>query len=519
MNTRDRRADWFAPLAHRGGLLALGIALLAPPLGSAADRVAVLAAINSITKDELKGHVDILADDTFEGRETGSRGGRAAGNYLHKAFENLTLHPAGDGGSYFQSFGNASRNVLGLVAGSDPQLKEQVIVVGAHYDHVGYGRSNNSYGLWGYIHNGADDNASGVAGLLEIAGALKLLPQPPRRSILLACWDGEEAGLLGSRHWTGRPTVPLARVAAAINMDMIGRMQSGRVEVLGSRTGSGWRRLVSEANAGDAAALDFTWTLKADSDHWPFYERQIPVLMFHTGLHGDYHRPSDDAHKINHDGLAGVSRLALQTVLQAADAETPPKFRAAVRREPALARQWLEQPIAPQPPRYGIPLSVEATEPLKIVLTGLTPGSPAETSGLQVGDQFLEFQGRPIESEQRFRLEMLAARGETRFLVKRPGSDTPLLIKVTPRGEPIRVGLSWRSDDAEPGTMLVTQVITGSAAQVAGLKLRDRIYAVGGRDFNNEAEFTELLTSVPSPLELLVEREGKLQRLKLELLE
>ena len=479
----------------------------------------MLAALNSITKDELKGHVDVLADDTFEGREAGSRGGRAAGNYLHKAFETLELKSAGDGGTYFQSFGAASRNVLGLVAGSDPQLKDEVIVVGAHYDHVGYGRSNNSYGPWGYIHNGADDNASGVAGLLEIAAALKLLPQPPRRSILLACWDGEEAGLLGSRHWVGRPTVPLARVVASINMDMIGRMQNGRVEVLGTRTASGWRRLVSEANLEGAAAIDFSWTLKADSDHWPFYERQIPVLMFHTGLHGDYHRPSDDTHKINHDGLTSVSRLALQTVLSAADADQPPRFRDAVRREPALAQSWLEQPITPQPPRYGIPFKVEATEPLKIVLTGLTPGSPAETSGLQVGDQFLEFQGRPIDSEQRFRLEMLAAKGETTFLVKRPGRDTPLLIKLTPRGEPIRVGLSWRFDEAEPGMVLVTQLITGSPAQLAGLKLRDRIYAVCGRAFGNEAEFTGLLTTLKSPMELLVEREGKLQTLTLELLE
>jgi Zn-dependent M28 family amino/carboxypeptidase len=324
----------------------------------AADNLTAAAAVASITTDELKIHVDVLADDTFEGREAGSRGGRAAGNYLLKAFEKLELKPAGDAGSYVQSFGSSSRNILGLIEGSDPELKDQIVVLGAHYDHVGYGRATNSYGPWGYIHNGADDNASGIAGLLEIADALKRLPVPPRRSVLLACWDGEESGLLGSRHWTSWPTLPLARVACAINMDMIGRMQDGRLEVLGTRTGLGLRRLVSVANEERAATLDFSWQLKADSDHWPFYERRIPVLMFHTGLHGDYHRPSDDAHRINHAGLASVTRVAFQTVVQLADAEQAPAFREAVRRESSLGQHWLEQPTSPQPPRFGLPYRV-----------------------------------------------------------------------------------------------------------------------------------------------------------------
>ena len=199
----------------------------------------------------------------------------------------MGLAPAGDGGTYFQSFNGASRNILGLVEGSDPQLKQQVILLGAHYDHVGYGRANNSFGPCGYIHNGADDNASGVAGLLEVVDAVKQLPTPPKRSILFALWDGEEQGLLGSRHWVGRPTVALSRVAVAINMDMIGRLQeSAALEVYGTRTAAGLRRLVSEAN-GEAKrwTIDFDWKLKSDSDHWPFYERRIPILMFHTGLH------------------------------------------------------------------------------------------------------------------------------------------------------------------------------------------------------------------------------------------
>src|SRR5947207_5345238 len=114
------------------------LALVVPPAARAVDRSALAIAAASITKDELKAHVDVLADDTFEGRETGSRGARAAANYVLKAFERHGAAPAGEGGTYFQSFNAASRNILGLVEGSDPRLKEQTIVIGAHYDHVGY---------------------------------------------------------------------------------------------------------------------------------------------------------------------------------------------------------------------------------------------------------------------------------------------------------------------------------------------------------------------------------------------
>src|SRR5262245_28913751 len=252
-----------------GFALFLHVSLLARASG--ADRSSLALAAASITTEELKGHVDVLADDTFEGREAGSRGGHAAARYVLQAFERHGATPAGESGSYFQSFHGASRNILGLVEGSDPRLKDEVIVIGAHYDHVGYGRSNNSFGPLGYIHNGADDNASGVAGMLEVLEAVKRLPIAPRRSMLFAAWDSEEGGLNGSRYWVSRPTVSLARVVLAINLDMIGRMRNGRLEILGSRTAPGLRRLASEANSESPTAMVFDWKLKADSDHWSFY--------------------------------------------------------------------------------------------------------------------------------------------------------------------------------------------------------------------------------------------------------
>ena len=181
------------------------------------------AALDSITAPELQKFVETLADDTFEGREAGSRGGRAAGNYLLEQMEKRGLKPAGTDGGYVQEFGRGYRNLLGIVEGSDEKLKKEIIVVGAHYDHVGYGSRSNSFGPLGLIHNGADDNASGSSGLLELMEAVQKLPRAPKRSILFVYWDGEEKGLLGSRHWTSAPTLPLERVKFCVNVDMIGR--------------------------------------------------------------------------------------------------------------------------------------------------------------------------------------------------------------------------------------------------------------------------------------------------------
>jgi S1-C subfamily serine protease len=310
----------------------------------------------------------------------------------------------------------------------------------------------------------------------------------------------------------------LARIRFAINIDMIGRMQESKLEVFGSRSASGLRRLVSEANSSGEAKVKFDFVLKADSDHWPFYERRIPILMFHTGLHGDYHRPSDDAHKINIAGLNTSTKIALETVLKLANADQLPGFRDAGRRESPQTAASLEQPVATQQSRYGIPFKVETGDTPKIILTGLTPGSPAAKSGLKTGDQLLEFQGRPIRDEHRLRLELLAAQGETTFLVSRAESEIPLLFKVTPLGEPVRIGITWRADEGEPDSVIITQVIFGSAAQTAGIKVRDRLYSVGGQSFKTEQELVKLLTGAPGPLEMQIERDGQIRALTLDLI-
>lgn len=210
-------------------LLGIFFAPLASPVFAENNR-ARRAALESITAEELTEHVRVLAHDSFEGREAGTRGGHAAARYLATHLEKLGATPAGERGSYYQPFGANMFNVLCQFPGSDPKLKEEYIVVGAHFDHVGYGARDNSNGPIGFIHNGADDNASGTAALLEIASALKELGDAaPRRTIVIGFWDGEEKDLLGARHWVANPTVPREKIKLAFNADMIGRLRNDRV--------------------------------------------------------------------------------------------------------------------------------------------------------------------------------------------------------------------------------------------------------------------------------------------------
>ena len=205
--------------------------------------------------------------------------------------------------------------------------------------------------------------------------------------------------------------------------------------------------------------------------------------------------------------------------MQLAETDARPMFRGACRRENPAARGWLEQPVAPHPPRFGMPLRVEAGPPLRVIADSPLPGSPAEQAGLKANDQLLEFQGRPIEDEGRLRLALLAARGPCTLRVARPGRAEPLTLTITPRGEPIRVGISWRMDDAEPDTAIVSQVIFGSAAQQAGVQVGDRIYELGGQRFRSEVELVNLLSAARDPFPMLLERNGQLRLATLRLLE
>jgi hypothetical protein len=405
---------------------------------------------------------------------------------------------------------------LGWIEGSDPALKNEYILVGAHYDHVGYGTSQNSYGPTGYIHNGADDNASGAAALLEIAEGIVTSGLKPKRSILFVLWDAEEKGLLGSKHWASSPTLPLNQIRLVINTDMLGRMQKNRLEVGGTRTGVGLRRLISSQNEGTDFWVDFPWELQDNSDHWPFYERRIPVLMVHTGLHDDYHRPSDDAEKLNVTGLHQATQFLVRLVMTAADADTLPKFRSPGG-ETDDRKLEVERPAAPLPGRLGVRWDEGAAAGSGVKVAAVTPGGAALKAGLRAGDRILTWDGQAVADGNQLRALVLAAERPVQIGIERDGQAQPQPLTVTLDGKPVRVGIAWRSDEAEPGTVLLNRVVPGSPADRAGLRVRDRIYQIGGANFTNEQDFLARLQAAAGPLELVYERAGRLGTATLEL--
>ncbi|MBI2823803.1 MAG: M20/M25/M40 family metallo-hydrolase [Planctomycetia bacterium] len=484
---------------------------LCSPLAQAADNAALRAAADTITAGELHHHVAALADDAFEGRESGSRGGRAAGGYLQLEFKKFGLAPAGDKGTYFQLFDPSSRNVLGILEGSDPALRDQVVLLSAHYDHVGYGNARNSYGPTGHIHNGADDNASGVATLLEVADACCRLEPRPKRSILFALWDGEEKGLLGSKHWLSRPTVRLGQVRIMVNMDMVGRLRNNKLEITGARTAAGLRKLASRPNGDEPMLLDFTWEMKDNSDHHPFYARGVPILMAHTGLHSDYHRPSDDVEKLNIDGMRRVARYVFGLVTELADEPELPRFRDAGRRESQWTQQSVERPMEPLPSRLGLNWDPHDVSAPGLRVIRVTAGAPAAQAGLKVGDRLLSFAGQELSAGTDLAGMVASAESPAKAVVQRVGAEQSQELSIALRGQPAKLGIAWREDDAEPGSVKLIRVVPASPAARAGLRVLDRVLAVNGQEFADGPALQQLLNATTMPYELLIERGGHLE--------
>ncbi len=479
-----------------------------------AELDAVARARLSITRDELRDHVFLLADDTLEGREAGSRGGYAAGNYLVRHFQNH-LEPAAGGGQYFQLFQNGYRNLLGVRPGHDPRLRDEYILIGAHYDHVGYGTPRNSNGPIGVIHNGADDNASGCSAILEIVQALGTTDLSTRRSILFALWDGEEKGLLGSEHWAKQPTIPLSQIRCVINTDMIGRLKGRPLEVLGTRSMPGLRSLVAQANYPNDLRLKFPWTIEENSDHYTFVTRQIPIVMFHSGLHDDYHRPTDDPEYVDTEGLEATTRLVFNTLTRLADADELGSYRVAARHETNDRQRDFERPLPPPAPRLGVSWD-PSTDPDRpgLTLRVVAAGSAAERAGLRPGDQLVELAGTPLRDSLTLQQAAVVA-SQLQLTVLREDDPDPRGLTIKLNGKPSRIGISWRVTPAEPETVTVVRVLAHSVADQAGVRVGDRIHQLDGRLFADSREFYEMTQSVALPASVLLEREGRLRELTL----
>ena len=335
----------------------------------------------------LKADVTFLADDALEGRAIGTPGEEKAAKYIADAFGAIGLSPKGTEG-YFQPFtvkkstspheqavvgtdgeGVTGRNVAGLIDNGG----EHTIIIGAHFDHLGYGSEGSLFRGEPTIHNGADDNASGTAAVIQLAKILKA--KKSNYNFLFLAFSGEENGLWGSNYFSKNSTVDLADVNYMINMDMVGRMNDEKtLAINGVGTSPSWDISLNAANS-DSLKLVKSESGVGPSDHTSFYLQDLPVLHFFTGQHEDYHKPTDDADKINYEGLVLVVRY-IERVVEELNSEEKLAF-------------IKTQDSSGDSPRFTVSLGVVPDylyDGSGMRIDGVSDGKPAAIAGMKKGD-------------------------------------------------------------------------------------------------------------------------------------
>jgi len=282
-------------------------------------------------------------------------------------------------------------NIIGVLEGNDVALKSEVLVLGAHMDHLGYGGPNSGSTRPDTIaiHNGADDNASGTAALLELAQKFAAAKNDLKRTLVFTFFSGEELGTLGSSYYVNNPSFPLTQTVAMLNMDMVGRLDNRSLTVGGSGTSPAWNALLTKYNT------DSTFTLKLEpdgfgpSDHASFYGKNIPVLFFFTGTHSDYHRPSDDWDKINYAGEEKVTRY-IYSIARDVDGQTEKPLYARV--ESGASRSSSGDSRGFSVTLGIVPDFGQSSEGMKV--SAVQPNRPAEKAGLKAGDIIVRMAGK-----------------------------------------------------------------------------------------------------------------------------
>lgn len=297
---------------------------------------AEIRAAATIRETDVLDRIGVMAHDSMRGRATPSPELDAVADWIASEFAGMGLQPAGDEGSFIQRFPlpngapGTAPNVVGLLPGSDPTLQGEYVVYSAHIDHVGVGpptlASPDS------IYNGADDDASGTATVMEVAEAMAALDPGPRRSILFVMVSGEERGLWGSDWFASHPPVPVTDMVANFNADMVGRNWTDTIVAIGKEHSSLGETL-NEVNRAHPelgmTAIDDPWPEERfyfRSDHFNFARRGVPVLFFFNGTHEDYHQPSDQVEKIDGEKAARIGRLLFYLGLEVADADERPRW-------------------------------------------------------------------------------------------------------------------------------------------------------------------------------------------------
>ncbi len=347
-------------------------------------------------------------------------------------------------------------NVVGVLEGSDPVLKNENVVIGAHYDHLGRGGEGSLASRAGEIHHGADDNASGTAGVIELARIFSSQRPKPKRTLVFIAFGGEEEGLIGSNYYVNHPLVPLDKTIAMINMDMIGRMKDRKLVIGGVGTAKEWRQLITQANMSEKMNIAansgapapkgvpivvsangrpiitvdpngaFELTLNEDgygpSDHSSFYSKQVPVLFFWTGTHSDYHKPSDTFDKINYNDEARILRLVAR-ILRDVDS-TDQRLTYTTAKSPA--------------PRGGgfrvylgtIPNYADSNDGL--LLDGVRDDSPAAKAGLKAGDRIVKIGTREVKNVYDYTAALGEMKAGQEYVIEVKRGSEKLTLKITP---------------------------------------------------------------------------------------
>lgn len=396
-------------------LVSAGVLVLTAACHNVATNVPAVADAHRLQRD-----IAWLADDRLEGRGTGTAGNDSAAAYIARRDAALGLRQLAIDTSraqcraasvpascrtYLQRFvargpelahtghpeGVATQNVVALVPGRDAALAGQYVVIGAHFDHLGRSAVGAMDPEAGHaIRNGADDNASGTAAVLELARLLAT--NPTRRSVVIANFSGEELGLLGSQWFVEHSPVPLDSVDAMINFDMVGRLKNDRLIVYGVNTAAEMPAIVQHANVAPVFDLKAVGDGYGPSDQSSFYTKGIPVLHFFTDLHEDYHRATDDASKIDSVGAARVVTMAERVVRDIADRDarlTPVRVAAPAPVMSGSSSQGSNVYLGSIPDMSG-------GEGAGLRLSGVRGGSPADAGGLQAGDLIVEFGGKVV---------------------------------------------------------------------------------------------------------------------------
>ena len=396
----------------------------------------------AFSRERMMAHVSYLASAELAGRGLGTPGLEKAADYIAEQFSNAGLHPGGDDGTFFQNFRvdegedgqpHVVRNVVAVIPGSNPDFEGQAVLLTAHYDHLGHGWPDVRAGDEDSIYFGADDNASGVAVMLELANAFAE-ESGPQRSLVFIAFTGEEAGLIGSRYYAENPQpFPLDGIIGVVNLDTIGRLEGQDISVFGAGTATEWPHVFRGVSFTVGVGSRSITTPMAASDQQSFVDKGIPGVQISTGANLDYHRPTDTADKIDDIGLVKIATFVKETVAYLA--ERPEKLNATLAGQTGLLPQR-EDAGTNQGRRVSVgtvPDFAFAGQGVRI--DDIVPNSPAANAGMQAGDVLVEMAGQPITNLQGYTdlLKTLSAGQPVPATIERDGERMTLDVTPTAR--------------------------------------------------------------------------------------